>query len=57
MCTPFEKAGLITMQKKKPAPQLSRKAKEEPNKKLIIWVSSIFGAVIVGMSVLLILNQ
>ncbi|WP_426452371.1 hypothetical protein ACP26L_09925 [Paenibacillus sp. S-38] len=45
------------MQKKKPAPQLSRRAKEEPNKKLIIWVGSIFGAIIVGMSVLLILNQ
>lgn len=39
--------------KKKPAYQL-RKQKEEVNKKAIIWVASIIGALIIIMAVLLI---
>ncbi|WP_201305447.1 hypothetical protein [Paenibacillus puerhi] len=46
------------MSKKKITPYASRKVKQDtPNKKLIIWVSSILGVIVVGMSVLLIVNS
>ncbi|MCM3271187.1 hypothetical protein [Paenibacillus elgii] len=45
------------MQKKKVSPYAQRKTKDEPNKKLIVWVCSIFGVVILGMIVLLIFNH
>ncbi|GLI05390.1 hypothetical protein YDYSG_14200 [Paenibacillus tyrfis] len=45
------------MQKKKISPYAQRKTKDEPNKKLIVWASSIFGVVILGMIVLLIFNH
>lgn len=44
------------MQKKK-APYMQRKAKDEPNKKLIAWIGSIFAVIIIVMAVLLITNQ
>ncbi|MED4601718.1 hypothetical protein P9314_13510 [Paenibacillus validus] len=47
----------MSMSKKKITPYAKRKAKEEPNKKLIIWVASVLGLIIVGMSVLLIVNS
>ncbi|WP_010491371.1 hypothetical protein [Paenibacillus elgii] len=45
------------MQKKKVSPYVQRKTKDEPNKKLIVWVGSIFAVVILGMIVLLIFNH
>ncbi|WP_176835401.1 MULTISPECIES: hypothetical protein [unclassified Paenibacillus] len=46
------------MSKKKISPYASRKTRQEgPNKKLIIWVSSILGVIVVGMSVLLIVGN
>ncbi|MEK8126319.1 hypothetical protein WMW72_00160 [Paenibacillus filicis] len=46
------------MSKKKTTPYAQRKVKQDaPNKKLIIWVSSILGAIVIGMSVLLIVNS
>lgn len=44
----------MTMPKKKPNPYSQRKAKEQPNKKLIIWISCIFAAIVIAMAVLLI---
>ncbi|MDQ1909762.1 hypothetical protein RAC89_04480 [Paenibacillus sp. GD4] len=44
------------MQKKKP-PVLQRRQKDGPNKKLAIWVGSVFAGIIVLMTVLLILNS
>ncbi|WP_281886095.1 hypothetical protein [Paenibacillus sp. YYML68] len=44
------------MSKPKISPYTKRKAKDEPNKKLIIWIGSAVGGVIVAMTVLLIVN-
>ncbi|CAG7650872.1 hypothetical protein ACFQI7_21725 [Paenibacillus allorhizosphaerae] len=41
---------------KKKSSYAQRKQKDEPNKKLIIWISSIFALIIIAMTVLLILN-
>ncbi|WP_261381499.1 hypothetical protein [Paenibacillus cremeus] len=42
--------------KKEKTSYLQRKQKDEPNKKLIIWVCSIFGVIILAMAALLIFN-
>ncbi|MCZ8512107.1 hypothetical protein O9H85_06635 [Paenibacillus filicis] len=44
------------MHKNKPT-YLKRRTKDEPNKKLIIWVSSIFAVLVVLMAALLIFNR
>lgn len=44
------------MHKNKPT-YLQRKAKDEPNKKLIIWISSIFAVIVIAMAVALIFNH
>ncbi|MHC2180958.1 hypothetical protein ACVLD2_001303 [Paenibacillus sp. PvR052] len=49
--------GLMTMPKKKNSPYLKRKTNDQPNKKRIIWISSIFAAIVIIMAVLLILGS
>ncbi|MEC0228983.1 hypothetical protein [Paenibacillus alba] len=44
------------MSKRKPI-TVNRKAKDEVNKKAIIWTGSIFLVVIIAMALLLILNK
>jgi len=41
---------------KKKTSYVQRRQKDEPNKKLIIWISSIFGLIVIVMALLLILN-
>jgi len=41
----------------KKSPALKQKQPEGPNKKALIWVGSLFGAVVIVMAVLLIVNQ
>ncbi|MFE5319116.1 hypothetical protein ACFQ88_10440 [Paenibacillus sp. NPDC056579] len=45
------------MQRKKPTYLQQRKPNDTVNKKRIIWVSSIFGVVVILMIVLLIFNS
>ncbi|MBP1154789.1 MULTISPECIES: hypothetical protein [unclassified Paenibacillus] len=45
------------MPKKKNSPYLKRKTNDQPNKKRIIWISSIFAAIVIIMAVLLILGS
>jgi hypothetical protein len=44
------------MAKKKP-PTLGRKQKDEINKKALIWVVSVLGAIVLAMTMLLIFNR
>jgi len=44
------------MQRKKPSYLQQRKPKDQVNKKLLIWVGSVFVAVVIVMTVLLLLN-
>ncbi|WP_279538648.1 hypothetical protein [Paenibacillus agricola] len=44
------------MQRKKPSYLQQRKPKDTINKKLIIWISSIFAVLVIGMAVLLSVN-
>jgi uncharacterized membrane protein YvbJ len=41
------------MQRKKPTYLQQRKPKDSVNKKLIIWISSVFAVLIIGMAILL----
>lgn len=52
-----KKAGLIAMHLKKKASYIQRKEKNQPNKKLIIWISSLFAVIVVLMAILLILSR
>ncbi|GFN30253.1 hypothetical protein [Paenibacillus xylaniclasticus] len=42
---------------KRKAPAIKAKPVETVNKKLLIWLSSIVGVIIIGMALLLILNN
>jgi len=45
------------MQRKKPSYLQQRKPKDTANRKLIIWTSAVFVAIVIVMTVLLILNS
>jgi len=45
------------MQRKKPTYLQQRKPQESVNKKLIIWIGSVFVLLIIAMAVLLIFNK
>jgi hypothetical protein len=45
------------MQRKKPTYLQQRKPQDTVNKKLIIWIGSIFAAFIIAMALLLIFNK
>jgi hypothetical protein len=46
----------IAMQRKKPTYLQQRKPKDAVNKKLMIWICSIFAVLAIGMAILLVTN-